>query len=136
MKQSNQIQTAVSALLVKDGSILLVKRAKEPSKGMWALPGGKQEFGEKLEEAIIREMKEETNLDIMDPKLLTCCEPIFKNEAGETITHFVIALFEVDKFSGQSQAGDDAEELIWADKQQQKTLKIAKSSKEVIERFA
>ncbi|MBR9689708.1 MAG: NUDIX hydrolase [Candidatus Altiarchaeota archaeon] len=57
-------QVAVDAVIVKNGKILLIKRAFEPFKGMWALPGGRLDDGETVERAAIREAKEETGFDI------------------------------------------------------------------------
>lgn len=58
------IKVTVDILLEDAGKILLIKRAFKPYKGRWALPGGYIEYGEKAEEAAVREAKEETGLDI------------------------------------------------------------------------
>ena len=55
-------QLAVSAGIFRDGKILLVRRAREPSKGVYTFPGGRVEFGESLVEAVAREVREETGL--------------------------------------------------------------------------
>lgn len=55
---------AVAAVIIRDGEILLVKRAYEPSKGKWSIPGGSVEWGEPLVEALKREVREETGLEI------------------------------------------------------------------------
>jgi 8-oxo-dGTP diphosphatase len=60
----------VHALIVKDGCVLLVKRAKEPNKGMWGIPGGRLELGETYSEAAKRELLEECSIEIEIERLL------------------------------------------------------------------
>lgn len=60
----NNPKPVTSAILEKDGKILMIKRSKEPLKDYWVLPGGYINYEEKSEDALIREIKEETNLDI------------------------------------------------------------------------
>jgi 8-oxo-dGTP diphosphatase len=57
-------QVAVGAIVVHDGSLLMVQRGQDPGKGLWSLPGGRVEPGEYLSEALRREVKEETGIDI------------------------------------------------------------------------
>jgi 8-oxo-dGTP diphosphatase len=63
-------QLAADAVVIKDGKILLIKRGTDPFKGMWALPGGRLEEDETIEQCAIREAKEETGLDIGIQKLI------------------------------------------------------------------
>src|SRR6201982_327655 len=57
-------QLAVSAVIFRDGKILLLRRAKSPGHGFWSLPGGRVEFGESLHVALAREVDEEAGLKI------------------------------------------------------------------------
>jgi 8-oxo-dGTP diphosphatase len=57
-------EVAVGAIVVTDGKLLLVRRGRDPGKGLWSLPGGRVELGEYLADALRREVKEETNLDV------------------------------------------------------------------------
>ncbi|MFA4937051.1 MAG: DUF4202 family protein [Patescibacteria group bacterium] len=66
----NNPKPVVSVILKKQGKILLIKRAKTPLKNFWCLPGGYVNYSEKPESALIREVKEETNLDIKVDKLV------------------------------------------------------------------
>ncbi|MCD6270192.1 NUDIX hydrolase [bacterium] len=67
-KQKN-IAVVVDGIILKQNKILLVKRTIYPFKGFWVLPGGHVEYGETVEQALKREMKEETNLSILNPVL-------------------------------------------------------------------
>ena len=65
---------AVGAIILKDDKILLVKRGAEPGIGKWSIPGGSMEFGETMEEAVKREVKEETGLDVeVGTDAAECC---------------------------------------------------------------
>jgi 8-oxo-dGTP diphosphatase len=61
---------AVGAVVLHDGQILLVKRLREPSAGRWSVPGGRVEAGETLAEALVREVHEETRLEVRAGELL------------------------------------------------------------------
>ncbi|MEN8209406.1 MAG: bifunctional hydroxymethylpyrimidine kinase/phosphomethylpyrimidine kinase [Candidatus Fermentibacteria bacterium] len=96
------------ALMVHDGErILLVKRAVQPKKGMLSLPGGFLETGETPEECGRRELLEETNLHILDSRLLGV-ESDMTAYGG-----IILAVLEVKEWEGTEQAGDDASEVIW-----------------------
>lgn len=62
--QPSRPQLAVSAVIFREGKVLLVRRARSPGKGFYSLPGGRVEFGESLHTALTREVDEETSLRI------------------------------------------------------------------------
>lgn len=130
---SNHPKTGVSALLIQNKRVLLIKRGKEPFKGKWALPGGSQEFGETLYQAVVREIKEETDLTISNPKLIAINEPIIRNKDNKVIAHYVLAVFTTDEISGVTVAGDDAIDFIWASKKDLEKLDLTSGSKERID---
>jgi 8-oxo-dGTP diphosphatase len=69
-------QIAVGAIVVHDGALLMVQRAQEPARGLWSIPGGRVENGEYLADALRREVKEETNLDVEVGDLIGIAEII------------------------------------------------------------
>ena len=79
-------QLAVGAVVVSDGALLMVQRDQEPAKGLWTLPGGRVEHGEYIEDALRREVSEETGIDIEVDRLLGIFEVV-----GDP--HFVILDF-------------------------------------------
>ncbi|MEM3640740.1 MAG: NUDIX hydrolase [Candidatus Bathyarchaeia archaeon] len=103
----------VGAIITSKDKILLAKRRSEPAKGKWSIPGGLVELGENVEEAVIREVKEETGLEVEKPKLIDVVNNISIDENGKIKYHFVILDYFVKLKGGEPKASDDAEELIW-----------------------
>jgi 8-oxo-dGTP diphosphatase len=101
---------AVSAVIIMNDAVLLVKRSKAPLMNTWNLPGGKVEDGEANQQAIIREVFEETNLHISSPILLGETTQVFEN-ANEDEHTYEIKIFTSHTIKGQAQAGNDATEL-------------------------
>jgi 8-oxo-dGTP diphosphatase len=108
-KVYNNPPVGVDVFIVEDGRILLGKRAKQPYKGRWDGPGGFVEPGETAEQAAIREIKEESNLDIEIIDYLGSCADIY----GEINTLGLI--YEAQIVGGEMRAQDDVAELKWFD---------------------
>ena len=98
-------------ICMKENSILLAKRAFEPAKGEWGLPGGFMELNETLIEATKRELKEETNLNGEFIRILSTCSH-FGTLFGDIL--LICVEIKVEDFS-QIKPGDDAEELKFFD---------------------
>jgi len=109
----SQPVVGVGAIIICDGKILLEKRKGEPGKGKWSVPGGLVELGERAEDAVIREVKEETGLDVAGPELIDVVDNIVRDENGEIKWHFIIIDYFVKLKGGELRAADDAEELKW-----------------------
>ena len=102
----------VGAVVVRDGKALIVKRAHEPRKGEWSLPGGRVELGESLEDATRREIKEETGLDVEVGPLVEVFDRVHHLD-GRVRYHFVIVDYLCVAQAGEARAGDDAEDVAW-----------------------
>src|SRR6185369_13724022 len=89
------------------GSILLVERGREPLKGYWSLPGGLVETGERLEEALRREVLEETGLRVKPGPIFEVFERIMPDANGRTEYHYVLADYICRVLGGELRAGDD-----------------------------
>ena len=109
---------AVGGVLFENRRVLLVKRANEPAKGLWAIPGGKVQAGETLNEALIREFREETALEIVSGKQIYQFEPMERDKEGQLIFHYLIIDFLVRRIDGECKAGDDAQEIRWFSRQE------------------
>ena len=103
----------VGAVVVRDGRVLLVKRANPPGKGQWAIPGGLVEKGETLQEAAEREIREETGLVIRAGKPFYTFDIIQRGENGRIEFHYVIVDMAADYVGGAPKAGDDALDARW-----------------------
>ena len=95
------------------GDVLLIRRAKEPRKGQWSLPGGKLEFGETLIEGVLREVREETGLEVEILGLVDVAETIRDASVGAADDHFVLIDYGARVISGTAQAASDAAEARW-----------------------
>jgi 8-oxo-dGTP diphosphatase len=99
----------VGAVVVHEGRVLLIRRGKEPLRGRWLVPGGTVEWGETLEDALVREVQEETGLTVRPREMVAVLDRIHQ-EQGEVRYHFVIVDYLCDWVSGTLLAGSDAEE--------------------------
>ena len=93
--------------MVEEGSILLIKRGREPAKGLWAVPGGKVHFGETLQEAATREALEETGLEV------EIGEAVWVGERMNDELHIVLVDFYATAIGGTLRPGDDADDARW-----------------------
>ena len=107
----------VSAIICHDQHVVLVERAHDPMKGIWSLPGGAVEIGERLEAAIARELREEIELDLFPTQISELVEVLRFDEADKCERHFVIAVFITELSAGEPRpllrAGDDAGKAEW-----------------------
>jgi mutator protein MutT len=103
----------VGAVIVCDGKILLEKRKNEPGQGKWSIPGGLVELGESAEETVIREVGEETGLEVEKPMLIDVVDNVTKDESDKVKYHFVIVDYFVKLKGGTLKAMSDAAELEW-----------------------
>lgn len=124
---------AVAAVMVQDGKLLLIKRGVEPSRGKWSVPGGRVEFGETLIEAVKREVREETGLEIEVGPLAGVYDLVVQGsrfqaqgstdqeQTGPEVTHhsslithhYVIVDYYATVVGGVLTPGDDAADARW-----------------------
>jgi ADP-ribose pyrophosphatase YjhB (NUDIX family) len=104
---------AVSAAIFRDGRVLMVRRALPPSHGLYTLPGGGVELGETLEEAVIREVREETALDVAPVELVGFRQAIAHDAEGRVERHFVILPFAARWVAGEVALNEELAEAHW-----------------------
>ena len=121
----------VGAVIVKDGQAIIIKRANDPYKGQWSIPGGRVELGESLADAVRREMREETGLDVQVGPLLEVFERIHRDDAGVRY-HFVIIDYLCSCVGGTLRAGDDAADAVWVTSEELDRCDIRESAVTVI----
>lgn len=105
--------SGVGVVVRKGNRILLVKRGKEPNKGLWSIPGGAIELGETIYEAGAREVLEECNVKIRIGRVLDAAENIVKDGSNRVRFHYVIVDLEAEYVSGSLKARTDAAECGW-----------------------
>ncbi|MBS7620109.1 NUDIX hydrolase [Candidatus Bathyarchaeota archaeon] len=125
----------VAAIIVREEAILLVKREHEPSKGVWGLPGGVVELGETIEEAVCREVKEETGIEIQPIKLLKVLDSITRDESGKIRFHYVLFEFLCKFLGGELKACTDAQEAMWVSLDNLDSISIMPWTRRFIDRI-
>lgn len=103
----------VGAVIVCNGKILLAKRGSEPGKNRWTVPGGIVELGEKVHETVVREVKEECNLDVEVHSLIDAVDNLELDEKSEWRYHFVVLDFFVRLKGGSLRGGSDVLDVCW-----------------------
>ena len=105
---------AVSAAIIRDGRVLVARRARGPALGIWTMPGGVVEAGETLHEAIVREVMEETGIAIEPVALAGYREHLERDDDGRVNRHFVILPFACRWISGEGvPLLEELSELRW-----------------------
>ena len=105
---TRQVKLAVGAVVLQDDHVLLVRRANPPEAGRWSFPGGRVEPGERMADAVAREVREETGLDVESSRPLDWVERIGPDH------HFVIVDFAATVSERQTPTpGDDAADARW-----------------------
>ena len=104
---------AVSAAIFRDGRVLIVRRAQPPAHGVYTLPGGGVELGETLEQAVIREVREETGLEIEPIELAGYRQMIMRDADGRIERHFVILPFAARWIAGEISLNEELAEANW-----------------------
>jgi ADP-ribose pyrophosphatase YjhB (NUDIX family) len=106
---------AASAAIVRDGKILVVRRARPPAHGLFTLPGGVVETGETLTQAVTREVSEETGLTIEPVALAGFRETIVRDAQTRVERHFVILCFAARWRAGEAVLNEELSEARWID---------------------
>lgn len=115
-------RVGVGAIVVKDGKVLMVKRAAPPNKNLWAIPGGMLELGETLQEGAEREIFEETSIRIRAGKPIFTFDLVERDKDGKVYFHFLIVDLEAEYVAGEIKAASDALDVRWATPDECQTL--------------
>ncbi|MBI4969427.1 MAG: NUDIX hydrolase [Rhodospirillales bacterium] len=105
----------VGAVIWRDGQVLLIQRGQPPRQGSWSLPGGLQHLGETVEEAVLREVLEETGLSVRLIGVAAVVDLIDRDDQAKIRHHYTVIDFAAEWAAGEAQAGSDAADLCWAD---------------------
>jgi len=133
----------VGGVVIENGRALLIRRGTEPLKGQWSIPGGTLELGETLSEGVVRELKEETWLEVRVLDMIEVFERInFGRGADENWKtaeerrrprfHFVIVDYLCERISGAPVAGGDVTDVAWAGEEELEKYGLTPTAMRVI----
>ena len=124
----------VGAIIVEGDRVLLVERGQEPQKGCWSLPGGLVEAGEHLKDALRREVREETGLEVEPLSVFEVFERIMRDETGRPEYHYVLIDYLCQVQGGELKAASDVRRAAWVSRAGLSSYRITEGTQAVIER--
>ncbi len=123
----------VGGVVVRAGAVLLVERAAEPLKGRWTLPGGVVELGETLEAALVRELQEETGLEVRVLELVEVLDRITPDDAQRVRYHYVLLDYLCEPSAGEARAGSDVAAVAWVPPEEFAAYDVPEKTRQVIQ---
>lgn len=131
----------VGAVVWHQDHVLLIQRGKEPKKGSWSIPGGAQELGETVREAVCREVHEETGVKISSPILVDTVDLISKTDEDKIEYHYTLVDFVAVALNPDITLGGDASDAKWVKVSEvtqydlwNKTIEVIAKSRDVLSR--
>lgn len=115
----------VGAIIIDDSRVLLVRRANPPLQGEWSIPGGLVETGETTRDAIVREVLEETGLNVEVIRLVEVFERILHDEQSRVQYHYVLLDYACRVLGGTIRAESDVGEVCWSKVDELEFLSVA-----------
>jgi 8-oxo-dGTP diphosphatase len=125
----------VGVLIEEDGRYLLVKRAAEPDAGLWSIPGGLIDVGERAADAAVREALEETGLTVEVLNRVDVVDKIVRDPDGGVKYHFVIIDFNARQLGGEMRAMDDALDAVWVKPEELTEYELTPTLVELLKRM-
>ena len=124
---------AVSAAILRDRKVLVVRRARKPALGVYTMPGGVVEAGETLTEAVTREVMEETAMTIAPVALAGHREAVIRDAEGRVERHFVILYFASRWIAGEPVLNEELDDFRWVTLDELKALKTTEGLAEIVD---
>ena len=132
----NRPFVGVGVIVFRDHEVLLVKRNKEPNKGQWSIPGGKQMIGETVAEAAQRELLEETGVKVDSLLLVDVVDSIIPDAEKKIKYHYTLVDYMGQWHSGESRPGDDAQEVRWVHLNELSSFSLLGKTMNIIQKAA
>jgi ADP-ribose pyrophosphatase YjhB (NUDIX family) len=129
-------ELAVSAAIFRNDTVLLIRRALPPAQGLWTLPGGRVELGERLTDAVHREVMEETGLTVRVGGLAGYREIILDQDVAGRGRHFVILPFVAEWLAGEVGHNEEFREFRWLPVEASATLSTTEGLTEILRHAA
>ncbi len=127
-------RVAVGTVVIRDGAVLLVRRAKAPSEGLWAIPGGSVELGETLQQAAEREIFEETGVRVRAGQPCYAFDAVHKDDGGRVRFHYVVVDIRAEFLSGEPKPRDDVMEARWVRPSELKDMAVSERTLDLLRR--
>ena len=131
---NNKPLIAVGVLVIDKDKALIIKRGEEPNKFLWSIPGGLVEIGEELEEAAIREVKEEMGIDIKIEKMIGIFNCINRNK-NEIKYHYVIIDYIAREFTGSIKTNKEILDFKWMKFNELHNYELTNTTRELFREF-
>jgi ADP-ribose pyrophosphatase YjhB (NUDIX family) len=122
----------VGVVVLKEDSVLLIRRGKSPRRGEWSIPGGLQELGETIYAAGAREVMEETGVSIGEPRLIDIIDAIRPDDEGRIKFHYTLIDLVADWVGGEPRAGSDAMHAEWVSFERVEEMEIWGVTKKIV----
>ena len=126
---------AVGAIVVRNGRVLLARRGKEPSYGLWSVPGGAVRLGERLKAAAAREIREECGIEIELTDVIEVIERLHRDGDGRIRYHYVIVDYLARWVAGDIQPSDEVLETRWVTPEEFPGYQMTTGTADVIQRM-
>ena len=124
----------VGGIIFQGDEVLLIQRGKEPGLGQWSIPGGVVRPGETLKEAVVREILEETHLEVEVVAMAKVLERIFRDSEGRIVYHYVLVDFLCRRVGGALRADSDARDARFVPLKDLPSYEVVSVTREVIRR--
>lgn len=125
-------RVGVGAIVIKDGKVLMIKRAAPPNQNLWAIPGGMLELGETLQQGAEREIFEETGIRIRAGKPIYTFDFLQRDPDCRLHYHYVIVDMEATYLAGDIRAADDALDARWIEPEECRILPVSKMTLKIL----
>ena len=122
----------VGVVVLDAENVLMIQRSKPPRQGGWSLPGGVQKLGETVYETSIREVKEETNIEVQIVGLIDVVDSIHRDKVGAVKYHYTLVDVLARSIGGELAAGDDAFDAQWVATQDIAGMELWSETKRII----
>ncbi|MBN1933852.1 MAG: NUDIX hydrolase [Anaerolineae bacterium] len=123
---------AVGAAVHCGERVLIVRRGKAPSYGVWTVPGGAVELGERMDEAVAREVREECGIEVTVGEPVGVLDAITRDEQGRILYHYAIVDFAADYVSGALSPSDELLDAAWITPDQFDAYEVPPKAQEVL----
>ncbi len=122
----------VGATVFDGDRVLLIQRGRDPARGKWSLPGGLVKLGESLEEAVRREVKEETGIHVRPLDLVACLDRVIRDAEGRIAYHYVLLDFLCEPLAGEPTPGSDVTDCRYVPLDRLSSLDLTRGTLRVV----